>query len=74
MLAGVDDLINVRAMSVRMPPAEGWRRREVPMQNGAVLFEIERDLSTGNRVQIHAVDLYGPPRLLPMELQRFLHG
>jgi hypothetical protein len=64
----VDEQIRVRAMSVRLLAAEGWRKREVPMQDGAILFEIERDLPTGNRVQIHVTDYFGPPRLLAMEL------
>ncbi len=65
---GVEDQVTVRAMSVRLPAAEGWRKREVPMKDGGVLFEIERDLPTGNRVQIHVADYYGPSRLLATEL------
>ena len=68
VIAGVDDQITVRAMSVRLPPGAGWRKREVPMPDGGVLFEFERTLPTGNLVHIHVADYFGPPRLLPMEL------
>ena len=68
VVAGVDDVITVRAMSVRLPAAAGWKKREVPMADGAVLIEIERALTIGNRVQIHVADYFGAPRLLPMEL------
>jgi len=74
VVRGVDDVITVRAMSVRLPPADGWTKREVPMADGGVLFEIERDLATGNRVQIHVADYFGAPRLLPMELMMSGHG
>lgn len=68
VVAGIDDQIVVRAMSVRLPLGEGWRKREIPIPDEGVLFEFERDLSDGIRVQIHIADYFGPTRLLPMEL------
>jgi len=74
VIEGVDDVISVRAMTVRLPPAAGWKKREIPLPDGGTLFEIVRDLATENRVQIHVADYFGPPRLLPMELMMSGHG
>jgi len=68
VVAGVDDQISVRAMSVRLPPGAGWEKRELPMPDGGVLLEFERSLASGNRVQIHIADYFGHPRVLPLEL------
>lgn len=68
IVPGVDDQIKVRAMSVHLPSATGWSKREVPMPNGGVLFEFERQLASGNKVQIHIADYFGTAIVLPFEL------
>lgn len=74
VVPGVDDQIKVRAMSVRLPSSAGWTKREVPMPNGGVLFVFERDIPTGNRIQIHVADYFGQPMVLPMELAMSGHN
>ena len=71
---GVDDQIKVRTMSVHLPSSPGWSKREVPMPNGGMLFVFERDIPTGNRVQIHVADYFGQSMVLPMELAMSGHN
>jgi hypothetical protein len=60
VISGLDDRITVRNMSVRLPAGTGWTVRLIPISTGGQLYEFERDLPIGNRVQIHIADYYGP--------------
>lgn len=60
VVPGVDDKITVRTMTVRLPAGTGWTKRLVPMPRGGVLYEFERELPNGNRLQIHIADYIGP--------------
>jgi hypothetical protein len=60
VIPGVDDQITVRNMSVHLPAGTGWTIRVIPMPREGRLYEFERDLPNGSRMQIHIADYSGP--------------
>lgn len=60
VVPGVDDRLRVRNMTLRLPAGSGWTKRLVQFRDGGRLYEFERDLPNGKRLQIHVADLFSP--------------